>query len=227
MLMRNGGKSSEDRAYCEIMGMILSQEIAPGAPIMEEALAKRLGVSRTPVRAAIRRLASSGLLEMTSNKSTIIPNLTRHDYDDLFELRLMVEPRIAELAAMNYRGERDEFFRELLEDESRGCSRGGHSVQELNEKLHFSIAEIAGNVYMRRTLQQVFWRCQLYVCFFDSFASTTRKEERRHENPDEIRSMSHHEQIVKAVVNNDHESAGTLMRAHIEATYERAATFAA
>lgn len=225
MLIRIDGKSSEDRAYCQIMDMIMSQELAPGAPIMETALADRLGMSRTPVRTAIRRLASSGLLEMASNKSTIIPHLTRRDYDDLFDLRLMVEPRIAELATVKYRGERNDFFRELLEDESRGKGRDGHSMQELNERLHFTIAELAGNVYMRRALQQVFWRCQLYVCFFDSFVASGREREKRLENPAEVRSMSHHEEIVSAVVNNDPERAGSVMRAHIKATYDRAATF--
>ncbi len=168
-------KSSEDRAYAEIMAMILSQEIPPGSVMMEGALAERLKMSRTPIRAALRRLVSSGLLDITSNRSASVPILSKKDWDDLFELRLRIEPRIASLAAMKFGPEKGSFLRELVEEEKKEHHDDNLSLQEINERLHLGIAELADNKYMFMSLNQVFWRCQLYVCFFDSFLPDARE----------------------------------------------------
>lgn len=224
--MRAQNKSSEDRAYCEIMAMILPQELPPGSIVMEAVIAERLKMSRTPIRAALRRLVSSGLLEITSNRSSAVPILTRKDWDDLFDLRLRIEPRIAELAAEKYDGTKNDFLQGLIEIEKQDTADGGVTLQDVNEKLHFGIAELADNKYMYNGLQQVFWRCQLYVCFFDSFLPQKQhSEKRRLENPLERRSISQHEEIVAAILNRDAERAGIVMRDHILSTYERTTTF--
>lgn len=217
-------KSSEDRAYSEIMSMILSRELPPGSPVMEAAIAEKLSMSRTPIRSAIRRLASSGLVEMTVNKSPCVPILTKKDWDDLFDLRLKVEPAIAALAAERYCEGAGEQMRDLLSAEKNEDTE--LSAQDLNEMLHFKIAEVADNKYMYRSLQQVFWRCQLYICFFDSFLS--QKEERilnRFEKPLERKSIVQHEDVVNAILDKKPQVAEQVMREHILSTYERASTF--
>jgi DNA-binding GntR family transcriptional regulator len=225
--MKNFSKSSEERAYRGIIEMILSQELPPGTPIMESFIVEKLEMSRTPIRSALRRLSSSGLLEISANKSASVPILSKKDWDDIFELRLMVEPRIAELAAAQYSKNKGTFFLDIIEDEKKGAQEGGTSMQTLNERLHFGIAELSGNKYMFRSLQQVFWRCQLYICFFDSFLQKKpRNADERIENPLETKSISQHELMVKAILEKDSSLAGRLMREHIMSTYERASKFA-
>ena len=226
MPARSNNSSSEERAYFEIMRMILSQELPPGTPIMESVIVEKLKMSRTPIRSALRRLVSSGLLEFSANRSASVPILTRKDWDNLFELRLMIEPKIAELAAANYKKDNDRYFLDLLEAEKSYTDDEGLSIQDINEKLHFGIAELADNKYLYSSLQTVFWRCQLYVCFFDSFlCGKTGCVNRRLENPLEVKSVSQHEEMVNAVLEKNPERAGEVMKEHVISTYKRASTF--
>jgi len=219
-------KSSEDRAYAEIMAMILSQEIPPGSVMMEGALAERLKMSRTPIRAALRRLVSSGLLDITSNRSASVPILSKKDWDDLFELRLRIEPRIASLAAMKFGPEKGSFLRELVEEEKKEHHDDSLSLQEINERLHLGIAELADNKYMFMSLNQVFWRCQLYVCFFDSFLPAAKERVvDRFEKPYELTSIAQHERIVDAITSRNAEQAEDVMREHIMSTYQRSTSY--
>ena len=80
-----------ERTYLALRDHLLSGGFVGGEPMQEEALAARFGVSRTPVREALARLASEGLLE-SSGRSYLLPALSRQDIDDIYELRLLLEP---------------------------------------------------------------------------------------------------------------------------------------
>ena len=80
-----------ERTYLALRDHLLSGGFVGGEPMQEEALATRFGVSRTPVREALARLASEGLLE-SSGRSYLLPALSRQDIDDIYELRLLLEP---------------------------------------------------------------------------------------------------------------------------------------
>lgn len=88
-----------DRAYRSLREHLRSGVIVIGQPLQEEVLAAQLGVSRTPVREALTRLASEGLLA-SDGRSFVVPALTERDIDEIYELRLMLEPealrRVAE-----------------------------------------------------------------------------------------------------------------------------------
>ncbi len=90
-----------DQVYNALRAQLRSGSIAAGAPMQEVQLAAQLGVSRTPVREAMARLASEGLLAV-DGRSFTVPALTRADVDDIYELRCLIEPaamkRIAPLA---------------------------------------------------------------------------------------------------------------------------------
>lgn len=84
-------RSLGDRTYLALRDHLLSGRFARGQLMQEVALAAQLGVSRTPVREALARLASEGLLE-SSGRSFVLPSLSRSDIDDIYELRLFIEP---------------------------------------------------------------------------------------------------------------------------------------
>jgi len=92
-------RSLGDRAYHSLREHLRSGSIVIGQPLQEEDLAARLGVSRTPVREALTRLASEGLLA-SDGRSFVVPELTERDIEEIYELRLMLEPealrRVAE-----------------------------------------------------------------------------------------------------------------------------------
>ena len=91
-----------DQVYNALRAQLRSGAVAAGQPLQEVQLAAQFGVSRTPVREAMARLASEGLLAV-ERRSFTVPALTRADVDDIYELRCLIEPaamrRIAPLAA--------------------------------------------------------------------------------------------------------------------------------
>ena len=85
-------QSAEETAYNEIINMIIMHQYPPGSAVVESQIAEKLCMSRTPVRNALKRLISDGLLDCTLNKGCSVPNLSRRDLDCLFDFRSLVEP---------------------------------------------------------------------------------------------------------------------------------------
>lgn len=210
--------SSEDRAYREIVGMIVSQKYPPGSALVESQLATQLNMSRTPVRNALCRLVSDGLLDNPSNKSCMIPVLTRKDLEDLFHLRVLVEPRIARLAAERFDEAQRAYFADLLEQERRYGKDPEVRAYDINEKLHFGVARMSRNEYFQRTLKQFFWRCQLYLFFFDSFYIKPEGGGNR-ELESNVKSAGEHEELLEAIFRKDADEAESVMRRHVESTH--------
>ncbi len=90
---------ASDRAYAGIRSMILSGELPAGAPLGEEALAERCGVSRTPVRDALRRLEAELLVKRNETQRSFVADWSLGDVADAFELRAMLEGHAARRAA--------------------------------------------------------------------------------------------------------------------------------
>jgi DNA-binding GntR family transcriptional regulator len=83
--------SLAERVYRTLREHVCSGQLASGQPLQEAALAAQLGVSRTPVREALGRLAGEGLLE-NQGRSVVVPRLSESDLNDIYELRILLEP---------------------------------------------------------------------------------------------------------------------------------------
>src|SRR5436853_2626127 len=88
-----------DRAYAALRDRLVALRIAPGAPIDEESLTAELGVGRTPVREAIRRLALEGLVVVYPRRGTFAAAINITSLSDITDVRVQLEARAAELAA--------------------------------------------------------------------------------------------------------------------------------
>lgn len=91
--------SASDRAYNHIRNMILSGELQPGSQIREEALAELCGVSRTPVRDALRRLETALFIRRSGSQRSFVAEWSLDDLEDAFQLRAMLESHAARRAA--------------------------------------------------------------------------------------------------------------------------------
>lgn len=87
-----------EQAYHQIQEQILSGDLSAGQRISEQSLASKIGISRTPVRSAIRQLESEGMLVQVPRYGTIVKKFTRNELGDLFDLRLAIEQYAAEFA---------------------------------------------------------------------------------------------------------------------------------
>lgn len=90
---------ASDKAYSEIRSLILSGDAKPGAPLREEQLAELCGVSRTPVRDALRRLESELYVVRSESQRAFVADWGREDVEDMFALRAMLEAHAASRAA--------------------------------------------------------------------------------------------------------------------------------
>lgn len=202
--------SASDRAYQQIRGLILAGELAPGAALREEALAKRCGVSRTPIREALRRLETELLIVRSESQRTFVSQWSLDDVADAFELRAMAESLAARRAATRVSAETLEKMRECSEKIDRATLPVNPDVDaflEGNRQFHALIVEAAGSPRLGSVLatlveQPVVWRT----------AQTYGRNELR-------RSHREHCELLAAFERRDGAWAEAIMSAHIRRAY--------
>ena len=91
--------STVEHVYQELLQAMLRGEHPPGTWLRQDELASRLGVSKIPVREALQRLAASGLLRFRPQRGAVVPSLSGPDAEEVFELRLAIEPMLLDRAA--------------------------------------------------------------------------------------------------------------------------------
>ena len=143
------GRTTSTRVYTEIKRAIIALDLMPGAVIQEEALARHLGVSRTPVREAFRRLEQEGLVKTLPKKGVVVSDVSIDDVLDVFDVRMCLEPFAARLATCRMPKEEIDRLRQLHTPPG-GPHRGFHKGYR---ELHSSIARFCGNARMRRVLE--------------------------------------------------------------------------
>lgn len=156
------GGSQAVKAQLRLREMILAGELAGGARIAELAIVERLGVSRTPIRAALMRLEQEGLLEALPNGGYAVRTFSERDVADAIELRGTVEGLAARLAA-------ERGVASVLLVEARACLAEIDAVLErpalddeswtryvaVNQRFHNLMSEMAGSPVLARELERV------------------------------------------------------------------------
>ena len=155
-----------DRLAATLQARVLSGELPSGTRLRQEALAEEFGVSRTPVREALRKLQASGFVELRPNRGALVRGLSPREIRDAYEVRAELEGLAAELAARRIR--RDQLdalheaqaeFRRTLDETVRARSRGTEAQDDeiarwgrANDLFHQVIQEAAGNEVLQSTL---------------------------------------------------------------------------
>lgn len=144
--------SRAEFAYRRLQGAIRSGELRPGQRMRESELANLLNVSRTPIREAIRRLSSEGLVVLGPSRGMMVAELDKQQVRELYALRATVEGAAARLAAQHASPGELIAMRELLCDSSETTAEG--HVRR-NRLFHQAIHDAARNRYLTRTLVQM------------------------------------------------------------------------
>lgn len=144
-----------DQVYQTLRGHLRDGTIVAGQPLQEVQLAERLGVSRTPVREALTRLASEGLLA-SDGRSFVVPALTLQDVDDIYEVRFLLEPaalrRVAELTTdAALRAPIDEA---LADAEAAYKARDADAFREANIRFRNAWKDLVPNSRMVKAIEQ-------------------------------------------------------------------------
>jgi DNA-binding GntR family transcriptional regulator len=188
-----------DQAYIAIRNAIVSLELAPGAVIDERALIEQLGIGRTPVREALRRLAHEQLVEVFPRRGMFVTNVDVRDLARISEVREVLEPEAARLAAERAtEDERDELA-------ALGSSiKRGADLMDIDERIHRAIYAAAHNDLLEKTLGEY------YVLAHRIWMIALDRNEALEE------AVEAHRNLVLAIVNGSGDRAADLMRAHVQ-----------
>jgi DNA-binding GntR family transcriptional regulator len=142
------------RVYATLRQYLRAGRIAPGQPLQEAALAEQLGVSRTPVREALRRLESDGLVA-SDGRGYSVPALSDQDIEDIYALRFLIEPEAMRLvAALNGEGKRLATLRRALADMAAAHEAGdGAAFMDANYRYRDAWTALVPNRRLVRAIE--------------------------------------------------------------------------
>jgi DNA-binding GntR family transcriptional regulator len=193
-----------DKLITLITEEIASGALRPGDRLEEEVLAQRFGVSRTPIREAIRSMVGCGLLEAKPRKGAVIRRLTLKEVLDLFEVAAELEAMACRLAATSL----TEGHAQTIQAYVRQCNemaladdRRKYSIANLN--FHASIHAACGNQWLIDHLQQIGMHINTYRSIPYDLRGRLKK------------STEEHIAICEAILQGDGETASLLMRDHM------------
>ena len=183
---------------------IFAHEFSPGTRIDEQALTVDYGISRTPLREALKVLASEGLVTLRPRRGCFVTEISEQDLDEIFPLMAMLEGRCA-LEATNRAQPRQIAALEAIH---RQLERFAESKQierffEANQEFHFRIQERSGNRWLQQVIQDL--RKVLKLTRLLSLSIDGRLEE----------SLCEHRAILAAIKAGDDAGAQALMHDHI------------
>jgi DNA-binding GntR family transcriptional regulator len=193
-----------DQVLAELRRRIVDGAYPPGERLTEDRLAADFGVSRNPVREALRVIAADGLVTMTPRRGAVVSTPDASAVADLFAVRSSLEGVAARLAAQRADAEDVADLRALLEDARRATEAEDFSaVAELNSRLHMRVIEISGN----RWLSQLSAAIYLHVHWIFRVSASHRAPH----------SWGEHIRLVDAIADGDADEAEAAALAHVGA----------
>jgi DNA-binding GntR family transcriptional regulator len=143
-------------AYEALRDSILSGHLAPGSIVNEMALAKELGISRTPVREALLELSSQGLVEILPRKGVRIKYFTEQDVHEVCEIRELIELAVVEGMARDGTGRSPKRLESALEQQRKAVKKGDmREFLEADRRFHLSLTGLTDNRRLRRILENL------------------------------------------------------------------------
>jgi DNA-binding GntR family transcriptional regulator len=194
--------SHKNRVYEYLLEAILSNELKPGMPIVESEISSKLGVSRTPVREALKELVANGLVSQFSSRGTFVSQITPYDVEEIFSLRIMLEIFALESAWGTIAGN------ELKEIKNMFLNLNSNSKKEDYHKadtaLHKLIMDKAGNRRLKQFLNILGFQIERYrrVAALES----TRLS----------KSRSEHLEIIKYIEEDNFKACEKSLKKHLE-----------
>lgn len=168
-----------EQVYKVIREGIMKRNLLPGMKLSALALSQEMGVSRTPVRLALERLAAEGLVEVRSNQSAQVARPSPKTVEEVFAMRALLEAEAACLAAGKTRAADLRVMEGLIDDEQREFhNRNFHGYIQANREFHMAVARLAGNSLLEKTIEQFLDHSGVILSLFDPFYAFEPEEER-------------------------------------------------
>ena len=189
---------------------ITSGSLPRGARVHQEDLAEELGVSRTPVREALRRLAAEGLVEMRTNRGARVADIDQGGMRGAYDARLVVEPGAARLAAARRLAEPLARMRAAVAAQRRSLRSVERSF-EANREFHLALVAASGNDYLLQLVERL-WVARIGATIYERQVETQERM---------ALDVREHEQILEAIEAGDGRRAESLTRRHLADAMKR------
>jgi GntR family transcriptional regulator of vanillate catabolism len=196
-----------DQVSAHLREGILRGELAPGAPLIQEELAEKLGVSRTPLREAFRILERDGLVRSSPRSNTVlVADFSDDDVTDLYQIREVLDGLAARLAATRRPSDSDLVELARFVTQMSNSIRPGFNTPrylEAHDAFHLGIVELSRN--KRLWAQESVFRISAQMLYGRLATNVERME----------RSNEEHQQIIDAIASGDGARAEKVARRHI------------
>lgn len=203
-------QSTTGRVYAQLKREILTCQLAPGASLYEGQLAERLQVSKTPVRDALGMLVHEGFVTVQPRQGYRVSDITLSDVQEVFQMRLLLEPAAAELAAERASAEQLKRLQELAEESYvYGDVPTYEEFVVKNREFHVLLAEASGNGRLAAALRNLLEEMQRLFLFGLDIRDSA--EEQIHE----------HRDLVDALLKGNHHQARDIATQQIETSRKR------
>jgi DNA-binding GntR family transcriptional regulator len=143
-----------DRAYVQLRDQIVTLAIPPGAPINEDRLGRELGLGRTPLREAIKRLALENLVAVYPRRGTFVTEINITDLAHISDVRVQLEGHAAYRAAQRLTPDQRADLDALIAEIDGPPAGNADALMELDARIHRFVYGCAGNPYLRDTLER-------------------------------------------------------------------------
>ena len=194
-----------DVVFNTLRQAILRGELKPGERLMEIHLAEKLGVSRTPIREAIRKLELEGLVTMIPRRGAEVARITEKNLRDVLEVRRELDAFSCELACDRItKQEGEELYRACEEFAAATATRDATVIAAADVKLHDIIVNAAGNERLTEILNNL--SEQMYRYRFEYIKDTSNYE----------KLVEEHRIIYESILKKDKQTAARTARVHID-----------
>ena len=194
-----------DLVFNTLRQAILTGELKPGARLMEIHLAQKMGVSRTPIREAIRKLELEGLVTMVPRRGAEVAQITEKSMTDVLEVRRTLDALCAELACERITPQASEALKNACQDFEQSVHTGdSRKIAQADVAFHDIIVQATGNGRLVQLINDL--SEQMYRYRFEYI-----KDGSQHE-----RLVEEHRMIYESILQKDQEMAAAAARTHID-----------
>ncbi len=203
-------RSLHDEVASRVRDMIIEGALAPGERIYEEQLAKALGVSRTPMREALKTLASEGLVELAAARGALVKRFSPKDVRDMLDVLAVLESFAARLACKEASDDQIAEQR-VLHDRMVAFYKAKNRLEyyKLNQDFHSGVLRLSGNAALQSAHLAIQSRLKRIRYIGNS-------EPRKWKD-----AMSEHDEMIRRLEKRDGDGLAAILAQHMEHTWER------
>lgn len=203
----------EDYIYELLKSKIIKKKLFPNCQIVEAQLAENTGISRTPIRAALKRLAYEGMVTIIPNRGAFVSNPTIDEVRAVYECKKLLEAAAIRQACINITHEELEEMEELLKQEIEVHARRDlYQFIKINDMFHMTIVKASKNICYEKFIAQLIEKSNVYLIFYDNFMFTST---------DDSDALKEHINILNSLKKRDVEGCVEAIERHNQTTLDQ------